>query len=131
MGLVIGTLVFWKTRRGSRKRGKQLDEALHSGREPSELKPLPVAGILAALRRQYPGMEWADGFAEVDLDDVQAGIELTWTPTHFRFDFYGDGFPQMDIVAGLLAEFGCSCYFVGEEDAYPPGQLPKFHDPDA
>lgn len=131
MGMVIGSLVFWKPRPGSRKTGRQLDQALQSGKEPPELQPLPVKGIVTALRRQYPEMEWSDGFAEVDLDDVQAGIELSWKPDHFRFDFYGNGFPQTDVVARLFATFGCSCYFVGEKDDFPPDKLPKFHDPGA
>lgn len=129
MGMVIGSLVFWKVGRGRRPDAKRLDEALQAGNEPAALEPLPVPAMLSALKDQYPTMEWSDGFAEVDLDDVQAGIEVSWKPRHFRFDFYGDGFAQMDVVAALMARFGCACYFVGEADAYPPDRVPKFHDP--
>ena len=130
MGLVIGSLVFWKARPGSRRSAPQLNEALQSGEDPADLEPLPVNAILKALRRQYPEMEWSDGFGEVDLDDVEAGVEVSWMKKHFHFDFYGNGFGQMDVVARLMAGFGCSCYFVGEKFAYSPEGLPRFSDPE-
>ena len=128
--MVIGSLVFWKSRPGSRKNAPQLNEAIRSGEAAADLEPLPVDRILKALRRQYPDMEWSDGFGEVDLDDVEAGVEVSWTKKHFHFDFYGNGFGQMDVVAPLMANFGCSCYFVGEKFAYPPDGLPRFSDPE-
>src|SRR5687768_2200235 len=99
MATEAGTLLFWKPAGAKRKPpvpGK-VYKALLAGNQPDYVEDLPVEQIVRALKEQYPELErTGKAFAEVDLDEEQAGIEMAWNRKHFCLDFYGDAFRQME-----------------------------------
>ena len=131
MAVEAGSLTFWKPTKKKQAPPADINDALQSGDTPVGLADLPLDKILAALEKQYPALErTGDTFAEVDIDEEQTGIEMSWGPRHVRFDFFGDAFGQMEAVAKLMAGFGCSCYSPDEKKLFPPDAPPKFTDPE-
>jgi hypothetical protein len=126
MGMEIGWLAFWKARPGGEKRAVKIYEALRDGRSPEELEDLPVERIVRGLKKRYPQMERHGRYAEIDVDEEEMGMEVSWDEKHFHFTFYGDAFGQMDEVVKLMGGFGLPCFDWNSRTMLPLENPPSF-----